>query len=94
MRLAFLVFRNCHVMVINEIPEDILVDEGKGEWFFSNKESGKRGPWKLGHARYINSENRYGTIGVYDLENFKHLDSMVRDAINADQAGLLAPLWC
>lgn len=83
MNLVFLQYspNNCYVQVVREKPEDVVIDQGKGVWEWTHADPGFRGPRKIGESRALLCNTEYGTIGVYDPSNVKHLSSMVSAAL-------------
>ena len=57
--------------------DNLQINIVKGLWSYS--------PWKnvpVGKSRFVDNCSRYGIIGVYDSHDVRHLNTMVRDAMD------------
>ena len=83
MKLGYLVFtlpNNHSCEVVLEPPEGVTVNLEKNTWRYAHAVHKQDEP--IGHGCYL-GHRRNGLVGVYDLDNLKHLSSMVRDAVDA-----------
>lgn len=81
MRLGYLVFASntAHLSVTDKKPDDVTISPDKKKWRTSN---GVHNQWeKIGEHRYVG--DRYGAIGVYDLDKISHVNMMVYGATKA-----------
>ena len=88
MRLVCLIFapNSAYVKVVERPPKGVEVSPDKGTWKWSGvyPHDGTRTTFKIGEGRYVRNP-RSGIIGVYDVDNLKHLDSMVHDAVESQR---------
>lgn len=88
MRIVCLVFapNSAYVNVVERPPEGVEVFPDKGIWKWSGMypPDGTRTTLKIGESRYVRN-CRIGIIGVYDVDNLKHVDRMVHDAVESQR---------
>ncbi|TSC64222.1 MAG: hypothetical protein G01um101491_337 [Parcubacteria group bacterium Gr01-1014_91] len=88
MRIVCLVFatNSAYVNVVEVPPKGVEVFPDKGIWKWPGvyPPDGTRTTLKIGESRYARN-SRSGIIGVYDVDNLKHLDSMVHDAVESQR---------
>ena len=80
MKLVFLIYasNNCYVKVTRKMPKEVIVDFKKRVWRYEKRE------YSIGNdMRHCERSARYGVIGVYDINEIAHIDSMVHHAIEA-----------
>lgn len=81
MRLVYLVFASntAYLSVVDKKPKDVTISPDTKKWRTNN---GVHDQWeKIGEHRYVG--DRYGTIGVYDLDKISHANMMVYGATEA-----------
>ena len=84
MRIVFLVFapNTAYVSVVKRVPKGVKVSPDKKTWTWQSPFS--EPPRRIGESRYI-GDNRYGIIGVYDLDEHRQIDMMVHDAVESQR---------
>ncbi len=84
MKLAYLVFagNTAYCTVTEMTPKGVTVDLEKMTWQYDHAHLHQ--PVQIGRSRYLGC-SPHGTIGVYDLDNFAHVDRMVHDAIESQR---------
>lgn len=86
MRLGYLMFadNSAYCSVVENTPNGITTDLEKKTWQY--KLPGFQTTKSIGSSRYL-GEWRGGVIGVYDLDDIKHVNSMIHAAIEAQRNG-------
>ena len=86
MKLGYLVFtspnpHSCEVLL--EAPKGVTVDLEKRIWQYAHAIYPQQEE-EIGQSRYIGWGKQPGApIGVFDLDDFEHLNNMVRAAVEA-----------
>ncbi len=83
MRLGYLIIspNGCSCNVLTEAPEGVTVDLEGGKWRYEYAHH--KQDELIGHGCYFDRTWSGMLIGVYDLDNTKQINSMVRDAVEA-----------
>jgi hypothetical protein len=83
--LVYLTFASntCYVTVAEVKPKDVTLDLENGTWSTTAVERGMKSTFEIGAYRTYFDDGRYGTIGVFNRTNIKHLNSLAHAATTA-----------
>jgi hypothetical protein len=82
--LVFLRFDDnfCLLEVTNRQPSDVELDLEKGVWRYLRQDKKEQFIGEDGYD-YDTCEGDFGTVGVYDVTNLKHLSRLANHAVHA-----------
>ncbi len=78
--LIYLVY-NRGLIVTKTKPDGVTINLKNGTWTFEkDPHAERRGPYKIGtDSRYLERNDKWGPVGVYNQKDFRHIKNMVFD---------------